>query len=279
MAIFQPAEELGAGAQAMIADGALDRFPGPDIVLAQHVWDTPVGTIAIRPGIQMVASDNVTLTLHGRGGHGSKPHATVDPVVMAAATVMRLQTVVYRAVDPLDVAVVSVGSIHAGHKHNIIPANATMQLSLRYTSEETRALVLDRVERIARVEAEASGVERPPTMEVIPLAPTTVNDAEAAERLRGAFERELDGVTVADKGMATGSEDVSWFARDSGAPLVFWFWGGTDPTKYAEAEATRTIASDIPTNHSPFFAPVAEATIDIGVRSMTIAALEWLGRV
>ncbi len=170
VAVFQPAEEYGAGSQAMIADGVLDRFPKPDIVLGQHVTPLPAGTIGVRGGTQMAASDGLTVTLLGRGGHGSRPHSTIDPVVMAAATVMRLQTIVSREVDPRDVAVVTVGSIHAGLKNNIIPAEAKLELSLRYPDDEARARVLAKVERVVRAEAQASGAEEEPVIDDRPLA-------------------------------------------------------------------------------------------------------------
>ncbi|MGX1702214.1 amidohydrolase [Microbacterium sp. NPDC055357] len=277
VAVFQPAEEYGAGSLAMIADGVLDRYPHPDIVLGQHVTPLPAGTIGVRGGTQMAASDGITVTLLGRGGHGSRPHSTIDPVVMAAATVMRLQTIVSREVDPRDVAVVTVGSIHAGLKNNIIPAEARLELSLRYPDETTRAAVLEKVERIVRAEAQASGAEQEPIIATDHSLPPTINDDAATARLTLAFDRAFGEGTVVDPGMFTGSEDVSWFARESGAPLVFWFWGGVDPETYATAAAAGTIASDIPTNHSPFFAPVLRPTLENGVDGLVVAAREFLG--
>ncbi|MGB4778343.1 amidohydrolase [Microbacterium sp.] len=276
VAVFQPAEEYGAGSQAMIADGVLDAFPKPDIVLGQHLTPLPAGTIGVRPGTQMAASDGLTVTLHGRGGHGSRPHATIDPVVMAAATVMRLQTVVSREVDPREMAVVTVGSIHAGLKNNIIPAEARLELSLRYPDDDARASVMARVERVVRAEAAASGAEREPEIVVDHSLPPTINDPQATARLTAAFDRAFGEGTVVDPGMFTGSEDVSWFARDAGAPLVFWFWGGVDPQQYADAVARGTVNEDIPTNHSPFFAPVLHPTIERGVDALVIAAREFL---
>ncbi|MEV7694697.1 amidohydrolase [Microbacterium sp. NPDC089189] len=277
VAVFQPAEEFGAGSKAMIADGVFDRFPRPDVVLGQHVTPLPAGVIGVRPGTQMAASDGLTVTLHGRGGHGSRPHATIDPVVMAAATIMRLQTVVSREVDPRDVAVVTVGSVHAGLKHNIIPAEATLQLSLRYPDDRMRERVLERVERVIRAEADASGAETPPTIVTDHTLPPTINDVDATARVSAAFRRAYGEAAVIDPGMFTGSEDVSWFAREANAPLVFWFWGGVDPELFARAEAEGTIERDIPTNHSPFFAPVLHPTIERGVDNLVIAAREWLG--
>ncbi|MDN8549979.1 amidohydrolase [Microbacterium sp. NM3R9] len=276
VAVFQPAEEYGAGSQAMIADGVLDRFPKPDIVLGQHVTPLPAGVIGVRPGTQMAASDGLTVVLHGRGGHGSRPHSTIDPVVMAAATVMRLQTVVSREVDPRDVAVVTVGSIHAGLKNNIIPAEAKLELSLRYPDDAARERVMSKVERIVRAEAAASGAETEPTISVDHTLPPTINDHTATARLTRAFERTFGEGSVVDPGMFTGSEDVSWFAREAGVPLVFWFWGGVDPQKFADAVAGGTVERDIPTNHSPFFAPVMHPTIERGVENLVVAAQEFL---
>lgn len=277
VAVFQPAEEYGAGSQAMIADGVLDRFPRPDIVLGQHVTPLPAGTIGVRSGTQMAASDGLTVTLHGRGGHGSRPQATIDPVVMAAATVMRLQTIVSREVDPRDVAVVTVGSIHAGLKNNIIPAEARLELSLRYPDDAARARVLEKVERIVHAEAQASGAEQPPVIVTDHTLPPTINDIDATARLRLAFDLAFGEDTVMDPGMFTGSEDVSWFAREADVPLVFWFWGGADPQKFAEATAAGTVERDIPTNHSPFFAPLLQPTLDNGVANLVVAAREFLG--
>jgi len=277
VAVFQPAEEYGSGAQAMIADGVLDRFPKPDIVLGQHVTPLPAGTIGVRGGTQMAASDGLTVTLLGRGGHGSRPQATIDPVVMAAATVMRLQTIVSREVDPRDVAVVTVGSIHAGLKNNIIPAEAKLELSLRYPDDEARARVLEKVERIVRAEAQASGAEQPPVIVTDHSLPPTINDTAATAHLTAAFDAAFGEGTVIDPGMFTGSEDVSWFAREAGVPLVYWFWGGVDPAAFAAAAAAGTIEHDIPTNHSPFFAPVIQPTLSRGVDALVVAAREFLG--
>lgn len=276
VAVFQPAEEYGAGSQAMIADGVLERFPKPDIVLGQHVTPLPAGVIGVRPGTQMAASDGLTVVMHGRGGHGSRPHSTIDPVVMAAATVMRLQTVVSREVDPRDVAVVTVGSIHAGLKNNIIPAEAKLELSLRYPDDEARERVMSKVERIVRAEAAASGAETEPTISIDHTLPPTINDHTATAALTRAFERTFGEGSVVDPGMFTGSEDVSWFAREAGVPLVFWFWGGVDPQKFADAVAGGTVERDIPTNHSPFFAPVMHPTIERGVENLVVAAQEFL---
>ncbi|WP_406247269.1 amidohydrolase [Microbacterium sp. M] len=274
--LIQPAEEYGAGARAMLDAGILDRYPKPDIVLGQHVTPLPAGIIGVRSGTQMAASDGLTVTLHGRGGHGSRPHTTIDPVVMAAATVMRLQTIASRETDPQGVAVVTVGSIHAGLKNNIIPTEATLELSLRYPDDASRSAVLASVERIVRAEALASGAEEEPEIRTDHTLPPTINDADAVARVTAAFQRELGETAVIDPGMITGSEDVSWFARDADVPLVFWFWGGVDPAAFAAATANDTVAHDIPTNHSPLYAPEIHPTIEVGVTALATAAREFL---
>lgn len=275
--VIQPAEEYGAGARAMLDDGALDRFPRPDVVLGQHVTPLPAGTIGVRPGPQMSASDGIRVVLHGRGGHGSRPHSTIDPIVMAASTIMRLQTVVSREVDPHDLTVVTVGAIHAGTKNNIIPAEATLQLSLRYPDEQLREKVIEKVERVIRAEAMASGAEREPEISTLHTLPATINDAAATARVVSAFRGVFGEQSVIDPGLFTGSEDVSWFARDAGVPLVFWFWGGVDPTVYADAVANDSVDRDVPTNHSPFYAPAIHPTIEVGVTALATAAREFLG--
>ena len=267
VAVFQPAEEYGAGAQAMIADGVLDALPKPDIVLGQHLTPLPAGTIGVRPGTQMAASDGLTVRL---------PHATIDPIVMAAATVMGLQTIVSREIDPREMAVVTIGSIHAGLKNNIIPAEAKLELSLRYPDDDARADVLARVERIVRAEAQASGAVDEPVITTDHSLPPTINDADATARLTDAWDRAFGEGTVVDPGMFTGSEDVSWFAREAGVPLVYWFWGGLDPQRYADAVARGTVNEEIPTNHSPFFAPILHPTIERGVDALVVAAREFL---
>lgn len=274
--VIQPAEEYGEGARAMIDDGALDRFPRPDIVLGQHVGPLPAGVIGLRPGPQMSASDGLHVVLHGQGGHGSRPDSTIDPVVMAAATIMRLQTIVSREIDPTGMAVVTVGAVHAGTKNNIIPAEATLQLSLRYPDDQAREKVLKKVERVIRAEAAASGAERDPDISTLHTLPATINDADATARATAAFRSAFGEQAVIDTGLITGSEDVSWFARDAGVPLVFWFWGGVDPATFAAAVRHGSVDHDIPTNHSPFFAPEIHPTIEVGVKALVTAAREFL---
>jgi hippurate hydrolase len=275
LAVFQPAEELGDGARAMVEDGLFDRFGRPDVVLGQHVSPFPAGIVKYRPGPTMAGMDTLTVRLFGQGGHGSRPETTVDPVVMAAAVVLRLQTLVSREVSPLDTGVVTVGSLHAGTKANIIPAEADLRLSVRSFEEPVRQRLLAGIRRIVRGEAAASGAAREPEITSTASVPVLVNDPDTTGRAIGAIERELG--TAALTPAITGSEDFSVFGSAAGVPSCFWFVGGADPERYAVAEAAGRLDQDVPSNHSPRYAPVLEPTVTTGVRTLVAAALAWLG--
>lgn len=280
LAVFQPAEEGGLGARAMVDDGLFERFGTPDIVLGQHVAPMPAGVIGVHAGAAYAASTRVNVTLHGRGGHGSRPETTQDPVVMAALLVLRLQTIVSRMLAPTDVAVVTVGSLHAGTAANIIPDSAELQLSVRTFDDEVRRTVLDAIERFAKVEAMAVGAEREPEVAVTGSFPAVVNDAQACDDLRQLFPAALPGVRVIDPGVVSGSEDVGILAIEAGAPCAYWLLGGADPALFAEAKSlediTRIVA-DLPSNHSPHFAPVPDPTLSVGINALVAAAKHWLG--
>lgn len=277
VALFQPAEEWGGGAEAMVADGLFDRVPKPDIVLGQHVAPLPAGFAAVRGGVAMAGADSLTIRLHGTGGHGSRPEATVDPVYLAASTVVRLQGIVARELAATDAAVVSVGQIHAGTKNNIIPAEASLGLSIRSFDETVRTKVLSAIERIAKAEAAASGAPREPDFDYEERFPVTVNDAAATERTAAALRGVLGEARVIDPGVISGSEDVGVLATAAGVPLVYWILGGSDPALFGDALATGRMPDDIPSNHSPFFAPLIEPTLDVGVAALVAGAREWLG--
>jgi hippurate hydrolase len=277
VAYFQPAEELVTGAQAMVDDGVATRFPRPVVVLGQHLVPIPAGLISLTAGPAMAGADSLTLTFHGRGGHGSQPHRTVDPIVAAASAVTRLQTIVAREVEPGVRAVVTVGTFHAGTKSNIIPADAELGISVRSETAEVRERVLASLTRLAEGEAKAAGMTDPPTIVMLEHAPPTINDGPASERVRTVLRAAFGDASVTDIGPVTGSEDVSLLATASGAPLVFWFTGGADPAAFATAMAAGTVDTDIPSNHSPFFAPVLDPTIDRGVAALVVAAREFLG--
>lgn len=275
--LFQPAEEWGGGAQAMVDDDLFGRVPKPDIVLGQHVAPFPAGFAGVRAGVAMAAADSLTVRLHGTGGHGSRPETTVDPVYLAASTTVRLQGIVARELAATDAAVVTVGQIHAGTKHNIIPAEAMLGLSVRSFDEQVRAKVLASIERVVAAEAVASGAPREPEVTYGERFPLTVNDPAATERTAAALRRALGDDRVIDPGLVSGSEDVGVLAMAAGVPLVYWFLGGTDPSLFGDFLATGRMPDDIPSNHSPHFAPLIEPTLSTGVTTLVTAAREWLG--
>jgi amidohydrolase len=274
--VFQPAEEFGGGAQAMVDDGLFDLVREPEVVLGQHVAPAPAGLLLHRAGTLMAGSDSLRIRLFGRGGHGSRPETTVDPIVMAAATVLRLQTVVSRELAATDPAVVTVGAINAGTQDNVIPAEAELRVNVRSFDTHVRRRALDAVERIVRAEAAASGAPRDPELTVTHSFPVTVNDPPATRRLVTALTGHFGADYLVEAPLATGSEDFGVLGASCGAPSVFWFVGGTDAGAFAEAEATGRLETDVPSNHSPHFAPVPHPTIAAGVRTLVTAALAWL---
>jgi amidohydrolase len=275
LAVFQPAEETAEGAQAMIDDGLFTRFPKPDVILGQHVMSISAGEIALRSGAMTSAGDSLQITLFGRGGHGSMPQASIDPVVMAAALVMRLQTIVSREVAPTDAAVVTVGALQAGTKENVIPDNAIVKLNVRTFDENVRKRVLDAIERIVMAEATASGATKAPEIKPLDRYPLLMNDADATKRVVDAFRANFPADQVVDTKPSTASEDFGSFGTQWHVPSVFWFVGGIDRELYAKAKAEgRT--NEIPTNHNPRFAPVLDPTLHTGVESMVTAAQAWL---
>ncbi|SDN07534.1 amidohydrolase [Actinacidiphila guanduensis] len=272
--LFQPAEESGAGARAMIADGLAERIPAPDIALAQHVFHAPAGYVGTRAGSFLAAADTLRVVLHGRGAHGSKPEASVDPVVLAAMVVLRLQTIVARELAAAEQAVVTVGSIRAGEGANVIPESAELLVNVRAFDEDVRARVIEAVGRMVRAECAASRAPREPEIEHLSSFPATRNDPEATARVAAAFGRHFADAVRAER--LTPSDDFTEIPRALGAPSTFWVIGGTDPAAYAAAERAGTLAADVPVNHSPRFAPVLQPTLDTGVRALVVAALAWL---
>lgn len=280
MAVAQPAEELGTGARAMIADGIYERLGRPDVVLGQHVGPLPAGMIGLHPGAAFATSDSLKVTLFGKGGHGSRPEACIDPIVMAAVVVMRLQTIVSRELAGSDTAVVSIGTLHAGTKVNIIPDTAELEINVRTYDVAVREHILAAIERIVHAEATASNAPKPPVVELVDSFPFLYNDLEGSARttavLRGVFG---DGAVI-DPGPVTGSEDVGVFALTAGVPCVYWILGGADPALFAGATTAKellTVMAGVPSNHSPHFAPVIEPTLAVGVAALVAAAKEWLG--
>ncbi|OKL40566.1 amidohydrolase [Pontibacter flavimaris] len=273
MAVFQPGEEVGRGAQSMIDDGMMDRFPKPDIILGQHVMVGEAGTVSYRSGTILSAGNSLHVRLFGRGSHGSQPHTSIDPVVMAAATTMRLQTIISREVAPIENAVLTVGALQAGTKENIIPEEATLKLNIRTFNDSVKDHILSAVRRICCAECAASNAPRDPEFIELVSYPMTVNDAIATARVAAAFEAQFGNRSFETK-PASASEDFSVFGRNWKVPYVFWFVGGTDPQVYLEAQKADKINS-IPSNHSPRFAPVIHPTLKTGLQAMMTAAAAW----
>lgn len=277
IAVFQPAEEVGGGAQGMVDAGLFDRFGRPDVTLGQHVAPMPAGMVGVHPGPAFAASDSLHVRMYGRGGHGARPETTVDPVVMVAATILRLQTVVAREVAGADTAVLTISSLRAGAKDNIIPDEAEFTVNIRTYAQPVRERVLAAVYRIIRAEAAASGAERDPAITVTDAFPVLYNDPDASERTMAAFRGMFGRDLVIDPGPVSASEDFGVFGTASGTPGCYWVFGGVDGARYLAAAQAGTIDRDIPSNHSPFFAPLVEPTITTGVSAMVCAALTWLG--
>jgi hippurate hydrolase len=275
IALFQPGEETAQGARAMIDDGLRERFPKPEVVLGQHVMVGPSGSVAGSAGPITSAADSLQIRLFGRGAHGSMPQASIDPVVMAAATVMRLQTIVSRETAASDSAVVTVGVLQAGTKENVIPDEAIIKLNVRTFDETVRKHVLDAIARIARAEAAASGAPREPEITPLDRYPLNVNNKEASDRVAAALRAHFGADRVRHTGPAPASEDFGCFGTAWDVPSVYWFVGGTDPNLYAKAKAEGRI-NELPVNHNPAFAPVVHPTLETGVEAMSVAALAWL---
>ena len=277
MAVFQPAEETAQGSQAMIDDGLFHRFPKPEVILGQHVMSMPSGTIAGRPGVTTSAADSLQIKLFGRGAHGSMPEASVDPVVMAASVVLRLQGIVSREVPPTEAAVVTIGVLQAGTKENVIPDEAVIGLNVRTFNAGIRKHVLAAIERIVNAEAQASGAPRKPEITPLDTYSATENDPQATARVHEALRAYFPADRVQGTKPTMASEDFGSFGSEWHVPSVFWFVGGIDPVLYAKAEKDGTIGQ-IPTNHNPHFAPVIHPTLETGVETLVAAAQAWLAK-
>ncbi|MHA6694534.1 amidohydrolase [Homoserinimonas sp. A520] len=278
IALFQPAEETGSGAQAMVDDGLVASLPRPDVALAQHVMPLPAGTLATAPGPVLSAGDSIRITVYGSGAHGSMPHLSIDPVVLAASIVLGLQTIVSRETRPGEFAVVTVGALNAGTKSNIIPDQATLLLNIRTYDNQLRARILASIERIVAGECAAAGSPRPPDLERYDQFPLTSNDAVATDQVTAAFVAHFGAETVSRADPQTASEDFSRIPDAFGVPYTFWFLGGVDAEAYRVAAEKGTVAQDIPANHSPRFAPMIDPTLSIGVQAQVVAALSYLAK-
>ncbi|KAK5798396.1 hypothetical protein VI817_004686 [Penicillium citrinum] len=274
--IFQPSEEHLNGAQAMLDDGLYDKIPKPDLVLAQHVMPMRAGTVSIREGPFLTAADTFDVRVFGRGDHGSSPHTTIDPIVIGASIVMRLQTIVSREVVPGELAVVSCGSINSGHTSNVIPDYLDLKLNVRTFNPEVREKVCSAIHRIIEAECEAGGAIEKPKITRTYSCPATVNDGETVQVLRSTFKSFFKDRLV-DAHDASASEDFSLLAKAAGSPYAMWMFGGIDEKVWDDA-VTKGTVNELPSNHSPFFAPVIEPTLETGVDALALGALSFLKR-
>lgn len=267
MLIGQPAEETISGANAMVKDGLFTRFPKPDAALALHVGnELAAGKIGMVPGIYNTNSDALRITIYGKGGHGASPHTTVDPIVTAARTILALQTIVSREVKPGEVAIVTVGYIHAGTKNNIIPDSAELGLTVRTFKPDIRKQVLAAIARITKAEAEAAGTPREPSVERVEGTNAVYNNPALGERLRGPLELALGKDNVVTEEPIRASEDFSVFV-EHGIPGFYFSLGGADPQKLAQANATGT---QLPSNHSPLFAPDVDPALRTAITTEVV---------
>jgi amidohydrolase len=276
--VLQPGEELVTGAKAMLDDGLFTRFPKPDYLLAFHdSAQLPAGAIGVPTGYALANVDTVNILVKGLGGHGASPQTTRDPIVLASRIVMALQTLVSRENNPLEPAVVTVGSFHAGTKSNIIPDNAKLALTVRSYSPETRKLLLDGIRRIARGEAIAAGLpdKLMPMVEIEqPSADATFNTSPFSDHLRQLFGAHFGADRVSQPKPIMAAEDFSryWLADKSKQSTIFWV-GGVPKAKW---DAAKGDVTKLPSLHSPFWAPEAETVISTATEAMTVAALDIL---
>jgi hippurate hydrolase len=271
LAVFQPAEERGAGAQAMIDDGMFTRFPRPDFALALHVAaDKPAGTLGCRTGYALANVDSVDIHIHGRGGHGAYPHMTIDPIIIGARLVLDLQTIVSREMKPIEPAVITVGSIHGGTKHNVIGDDCTLQITVRSFTPEVRKKLIDAIRRKASAAAAASGAPDP-EIKVSDGTPSLFNDPKLADRVLPAIRKAIGEKNVEESEPSMGGEDFGRFGQ-GGAPVLMMSVGAVSQQrldKYKEEGGA-------PSLHSPRFYPDIDLTIKTGVTAFACAALELL---
>lgn len=268
--LFQPGEETAVGARAMLDDGLWDRAPRPEVVYGQHVWPGRAGTVEVSNGPAMAMADSWKVTVQGRGGHGSRPEDTIDPVVLAAHMVVRIQSVVSREVPASEAAVVTVGSFHAGVKENIIPSSAEFTINVRNLDAGTRERTLAALRRVIAAEAQASGAPEPDIEELYTF-PLLVNEPNETVAVKTALEKALGSESVTDRPAVLGSEDFGHLPEAIGVPGVYWFFGGM---------ADEVVDGDgpVPTNHSPTFGPVIEPTLTTGVTAAYAVLTARLGK-
>jgi amidohydrolase len=275
--IGQPAEEVGGGARRMLEDGLFKRFPRPDYCLGLHCdGRKPFGHVSYAEGLMMANVDTIDITVRGKGGHGSAPHTTIDPIVLAARIILDLQTIVSREINPTDAAVVTVGSIHGGTVHNIIPPEVKLQLTVRTLKDDVRKHVLEAIARISK--AAAAGARAPePTIRIDldDFTPAVFNNAALAKKTTTLFRKLLGPDHVHEEGPVMGGEDFGRYGR-AGVPIFFYFLGTVAPEKYAASKQPG--GKGLPSLHSDLYYPIPEPTIRTGVLTMSAAVLNLLGR-
>lgn len=281
--VFQPAEERGTGAQAMVDDGLYSRHgvPIPDIVLGAHVMPFRAGAIGTRRGLVATSADSLRVTIHGRGAHASMPHTAVDPVVIAASTIMKLQTLVSRETNPSERSVVTVATVHAGDAENVIADLAVLGLDTRSSTVASRERMLDRIKTVIRAECSGAAAPRSPEFEMTRAFPLTINDDEVTRGIEDSFAEHFgEGRGQYDRELPSqgGSEDFPILATSVNKPYCFFMYGGVDAAVWDKAEAEGTIARDVPTNHSTLFAPVIMPTLKSGLDGYALGALTFLGK-
>jgi hippurate hydrolase len=270
--VFQPAEEMGAGAEAMLADGLFARFPRPDFAVALHVSaDTPTGQVGYRPGFAMANVDSVDIVIKGRGGHGASPETTIDPVVVAARLVVDLQSIVGREVKPIHPAVVTVGSIHGGTKHNIISDECRLQLTLRSLTPEVRKQLQDAVQRKALAAAASAGAPEP-SVEISEGTPALYNDPELTARVADTLKRTLGDENVVEGEPVMGGEDFGRYGL-AGVPICMFRLGAVNQKRLDEYAARKLPPGSL---HSPVFYPDVAEALTVGVAAMASVALDLL---
>lgn len=272
--VGQPAEERIGGAKAMMKDGLFTRFPKPDFALAVHDSSgLPAGKVGYTPGFSASNSDSVDVIIYGVGGHGSAPQSTVDPIVIAARTIVSWQTIVAREIDPQEPAVITVGSIHGGTKHNIIPDEVRMELTVRSYKDEVRKHLLAAIERIAVAEAQAAGAPRKPSVQVAEGVGAVYNDPQLTNRLADRLKQVLGDGNVQLERPIMASDDFAEY-RSGGVPSAMIELGAVNPAKFEEAKKS---GEAIPGPHSPFFAPDREPSLKTGMEVEMAMILELLG--
>ncbi|PLW00569.1 carboxypeptidase [Corynebacterium ulcerans] len=276
IALFQPSEENGAGAEAMVADGLVEKIPRPDVCFAQHIVPGPAGVVMSKPGAVLAACDSIEIRIEGKSAHGSMPHNSIDPTYIAAMIVIRLQGIVGREIAPQDFAIISVGTLESGHSNNTIPGNARIVLNCRMYSNEVRRKLYAAIERVVQAECAASGVTVPPTFRYFAHGPLTENDPHVFARVRANFDH-VFGADSRTASQWTASEDFSNIPMAFNSPYLFWTVGATPRDQWEDAEQRGTIESDIPVNHMGSFLPDYAPTVTSATHATVTAVLTYLG--